>query len=161
MGRKKYPVTAAIRSLRQAKIDFGVRQYPYEDHGGALHAAECLGLPPHQVVKTLVMQRKGGDPLLMLMHGDQEVSTRALARQIGARKVKPCEQPLAEKLTGYQVGGISPFGTRSSMPVYAQASIFELSSICINGGRRGMLVELDPAELRRVLGAETVDAVQA
>jgi Cys-tRNA(Pro) deacylase len=161
MGRKKYPVTAAIRSLRQAKISFSVRQYPYEDHGGALHAAECLGLPSHQVVKTLVMQRKGGDPLLMLMHGGQEVSTRALARQIGARKIQPCEQPLAEKLTGYQVGGISPFGTRSAMPVYAQASIFELPTICINGGRRGMLVELDPAELRRVLGAEAVDAVQA
>jgi Cys-tRNA(Pro) deacylase len=161
MGRKKYPATAAIRILRRTNTRFTVRQYPYEDHGGALHAAECLGLAPHRVVKTLVMQRKSGDPLLVLMHGGQEVSTRALARQIGARKVQPCDQPLAEKLTGYQVGGISPFGTRSQMPVYAQASIFKLPTIWINGGRRGMLVELDPADLQRLLGAEAVDAVQA
>jgi Cys-tRNA(Pro) deacylase len=153
-------VTAAIRTLRQAKVNHTVRQYPYTDHGGALHAAKCLQLPPHQVVKTLVMRRKSGDPLIILMHGDAEVSTRALARQIGARKVQPCEPGQAEKLTGYQVGGISPFGTRSSMPVYVQASIFELSQICINGGRRGMLVALDPAELKRVLGAQAVEAVQ-
>jgi Cys-tRNA(Pro) deacylase len=161
MGRKAYPVTAAIRTLRQAKASFSVRQYPYTDHGGALHAAECLHLPPRQVIKTLVMQRKSGDPLLILMHGGVTVSTRALARQIGARKIQPCDPALAEKLSGYQVGGISPFGTRTAMPVYAQASIFELGRICINGGRRGMLVELDPAELVRILGARAVDAVQA
>lgn len=161
MGRKSYPVTAAIRILRRAKANFIVRRYPYTDHGGAVQAAECLKLPPHQVIKTLVMRRKNGDPLLILMHGGVAVSTRALARQIGARKVQPCEPALAEKLTGYQVGGISPFGTRTTMPVYAQASIFELDRICINGGRRGMLVELQPSELVRILGARAVDAVQA
>jgi len=161
MGRKAYPVTAAIRTLRRAKADFKVRQYPYAEHGGALHAAQCLDLPAGQVVKTLVMRRKGGDPLLMLMHGGQEVSTRALARQIGARKIQPCQPALAEKLTGYPVGGISPFGTRVAMPVYAEATIFELPMICINGGRRGMLVELDPVELKRILAAAAVNAVQA
>jgi Cys-tRNA(Pro) deacylase len=161
MGHKSTPVTAAIRTLRQAKADFIVRRYPYADHGGAVQAADCLGLPPHQVIKTLVMHRKNGAPLLILMHGGVAVSTRALARQIGARKIQPCEPSLAEKLTGYQVGGISPFGTRTTMPVYAQASIFELDRICINGGRRGMLVELQPAELVRILGARAVDAVQA
>ena len=161
MGRKAYPVTAAIRVLRRAKADFTVQQYPYADHGGALHAAECLDLPRRQVVKTLVMQRKGGEPLLILMHGGEEVSTRALARQIGARKIQPCEPALAEKLTGYQVGGISPFGTRTAMPVYAEASIFDLPSISINGGRRGMLVALDPAEIKRILDATPVKAVQA
>ncbi|MEJ2640069.1 MAG: aminoacyl-tRNA deacylase [Desulfosarcinaceae bacterium] len=161
MGRKSYPVTAAIRILRGAKTRFAVRQYPYTEHGGALQAAECLKLPPRKVIKTLVMQRKNGNPLLILMHGGMAVSTRALARQIGARKVQPCDPSLAEKLTGYQVGGISPFGTRTAMPVYAQASIFELDRICINGGRRGMLVELDPAELVRLLGVTAVDAIQA
>jgi Cys-tRNA(Pro) deacylase len=154
-------VTAAIRILRGAKTRFAVRQYPYTEHGGALQAAECLKLPPRKVIKTLVMQRKNGNPLLILMHGGMAVSTRALARQIGARKVQPCDPSLAEKLTGYQVGGISPFGTRTAMPVYAQASIFELDRICINGGRRGMLVELDPAELVRLLGVTAVDAIQA
>jgi Cys-tRNA(Pro) deacylase len=161
MGHKSYPVTAAIRILRRAKVRFSVHPYPYSDHGGALQAAECLQLPPHQVIKTLVMQRKNGHPLLVLMHGGMTVSTRALARQIGARKVQPCDPVLAEKLTGYQVGGISPFGTRTNMPVYAQASILELERICINAGRRGMLVELDPAELVRILGVTAVDAVQA
>ena len=160
MGRKGYPVTAAIRVLRRAKADFTVRQYPYVDHGGALQAAECLELPTRQVIKTLVMQRKSGAPLLMLMHGGLAVSTRQLARQIGARKVQPCDSGLAEKLTGYQVGGISPFGTRSPMAVYAEASIFDLPWICINGGRRGMLVELDPSELVRILEAHKVNAVQ-
>lgn len=161
MGRKAYPVTAAIRALRRAKADFIVQQYPYADHGGAVHAAECLDLSPRQVVKTLVMRRKGGDPLLILMHGGEEVSTRALARQIGARKVQPCEPALAEKLTGYQVGGISPFGTRTLMPVYAEATIFDMPSIHINGGRRGMLVALDPAELKRILAATPVNVTQA
>lgn len=160
MGRKGHPVTAAIRVLRRAKASFTVHQYPYADHGGALQAADCLEIPPHQVIKTLVMQRRSGDPLLMLMHGGQAVSTRKLARHIDARKVQPCEAGRAEKLTGYQVGGISPFGTRSPMPVYAEASIFELPWICINGGRRGMLVELDPAELVRIVSAEAVSAVQ-
>lgn len=160
MGRKGYPVTAAIRVLRRAKVSYTVRQYPYVDHGGALQAAECLKLPARQVIKTLVMRRKSGAPLLMLMHGGQAVSTRELARQIGARKVQPCEPAVAEKLSGYQVGGISPFGTRSPMPVYAEASIFELPRICINGGRRGMLVELNPAELVRIVAATAVNAVQ-
>jgi Cys-tRNA(Pro) deacylase len=160
MGRKGYPVTAAIRVLRRAKASFTVHQYAYVDHGGALQAAESLDLPARQVIKTLVMRRKSGAPLLMLMHGGQAVSTRELARQIGARKVQPCEPAVAEKLSGYQVGGISPFGTRSPMPVYAEASIFELPRICINGGRRGMLVELDPAELVRIVAATAVNAVQ-
>jgi Cys-tRNA(Pro) deacylase len=161
MGRKSYPVTSAIRVLRRAKANFTVHLYPYADHGGAVQAAECLDLPAYQVIKTLVMRRKSGDPLLVLMHGGMAVSTRALARQIGARQVQPCEPALAEKLTGYPVGGISPFGARTPMPVYAQTSIFELDRICINGGRRGMLVELNPDELVRILGTSAVDAVQA
>ena len=160
MGRKGYPVTAAIRVLRRAKVHFSVHQYSYIDHGGALQAAESLELPALQVIKTLVMRRKSGAPLLMLMHGGQAVSTRELARQIGARKVQPCEPSAAEKLSGYQVGGISPFGTRTPMPVYAQASIFKLPRICINGGRRGLLVELDPVELVRIVAATAVNAVQ-
>jgi Cys-tRNA(Pro) deacylase len=161
MGRKSYPATAAIRTLRRAKASFTVHRYAYSDHGGALQAAACLDLPPRQIIKTLVMKRKNGDPLLILMHGGAAVSTRALARQIGARKVQPCEPAQAEKLTGYQVGGISPFGTRTPMPVYAQTSIFQLDRVCINGGRRGMLVELQPSELVRILGASVVDVVQA
>ena len=160
MGRKACPATAAIRVLRQARVDFSVRQYPYRPHGGAVHAAECLKLSPHRVIKTLVMRRKNGDALLILMHGGTAVSTRALARQIGARKIQPCEPALAEKLTGYPVGGISPFGTRTRLPVYAEATIFELDTIHINAGRRGMLVVLHPAELQRILGAVAVSVGQ-
>lgn len=153
---KDYPVTAAIRHLRQAKVAFQPHTYPYQDHGGTRHAAECLAVPEHQVIKTLVMQTDQGRIHLVLMHGDREVSTKALARTLGVKTVAPVAPNQAEKVTGYQVGGISPFGTRRRMPVLVEAGILDLDRIYINGGKRGFLVELHPRDLARALTLEPV-----
>jgi Cys-tRNA(Pro) deacylase len=131
--------------------------YAYSDHGGARQAAMELNIPEHRVVKTLVMETEDQSPLLALMHGDQTVSTRQLARVIGTKKVFPVQPEKALNVTGYQVGGISPFGTRQNMPVYVQTTILKLKTIYINGGKRGFMVEVDPSVLLKTLSAIPVD----
>ena len=153
-----YPVTPAVRLLRERRIEFEPHLYAYEERGGTRHSAEALGVDEHAVVKTLVMETETRQPLIILMHGDREVSTKQLARAIGAKSVQPCEPAAAQKHTGYLVGGTSPFGTRTAMPVYAERTIFELPQIYINGGKRGFLVSIDPQALRAVLNVEEVEA---
>jgi Cys-tRNA(Pro) deacylase len=160
MARTDIPMTQAVRFLRARAIAFAPHPYPYEAHGGTGHAARCLGVSEHAVVKTLVFETDGGRPLLMLMHGDCNVSTKQLARELGVRQVNPASEAAAQKVTGYQVGGISPFGTRQSVPVYVEAAILELDRIYINGGKRGFLVEIDPAHLREALNAQPVNVAQ-
>ncbi len=155
--KNDFPSTPAVHYLRAHKVEFKPHLYDWEEHGGTARAAEMLGVPEHQVVKTLVMETDARKPLLVLMHGDREVSTKNLARAIGAKHVNPCEVQVAQKHTGYSVGGISPFGTRAQMPVYVEASILALGRIYINGGRRGFLVEIDPNELRRTLRAQELN----
>ena len=157
MARPEYPVTPAVRFLRDHGIAFEPHLYPYEDRGGTSHAAKALKVPEHCVIKTLVMEADNRTPLLVLMHGDCEVSTRRLARIIGAKHIVPCDPSAAHRLTGYLVGGTSPFGTRSSLPVYAERSIFSLERIYINGGKRGFLVAMQPAELPGLLQLFPVD----
>jgi Cys-tRNA(Pro) deacylase len=152
-----YPVTPAVRALREKGIAFEPHLYPYEDRGGTRHSAESLGVDEHAVVKTLVMETDARKPLIVLMHGDREVSTKQLAREIGAKSVTPCKPEVAQKHTGYLVGGTSPFGTRATMPVYVERTIFSLPRIYINGGKRGFLVSVDPQALRDVLPVEEMD----
>jgi Cys-tRNA(Pro) deacylase len=154
------PATAAVRALRAASVSFTPRFYEFVERGGTRHSAEALNVPEHEVVKTLVMEaRRGGgpEPLLVLMHGDREVSTRQLARQIGAREVAPASLGAVEKHTGYVPGGVSPFGPRKKLPVYVERTILELPRVLVNGGRRGFLVEIAPEVFPRVLGAVPVD----
>lgn len=160
MAKDKTPVTPAVRMLRQQKVAFDPMPYAYEDHGGTAVAARELGVDEHAVIKTLVMVDADGAPLIMLMHGDLEVSTKKLARALGVKSVSPADPAEAGRHTGYQVGGISPFGTKKRMPVYAQAGIFDLPRIYINAGKRGLLAGLDPAELKRVLKPTLVDAAR-
>ena len=156
MDRPRYPNTQAIRFLRANQVDFKTFIYTYTERGGARQAAVELGIPEHRVVKTLVMETVDQSPLLVLMHGDQAVSTRNLARFIGTKKVLPVRPEKALNCTGYQVGGISPFGTRQTMPVYVQTTILELKTIYINGGKRGFIVEVDPDVLLKTLSATPV-----
>jgi Cys-tRNA(Pro) deacylase len=152
-----YPVTPAVRLLREKKVEFEPHLYDYVEHGGTKHSAESLGVDEHAVVKTLVMKTDAKKPLIVLMHGDREVSTKNLARRLGVKSVHPCDFAQAQKHTGYLVGGTSPFGTRAHMPVYAERTIFELPKIYINGGKRGFLVSIDPRVLKEVLHAEVVE----
>ena len=147
----KAPSTQATRLLRQAGLSYTEHLYRYEEHGGTAVSAQALGVDEHCVVKTLVMEDDRGVPLIILMHGDQEVSTRELARQIGVRSVRPCDPATAHRHSGYLVGGTSPFGTKKTMPTYAEASIFDLDRIYLNGGSRGFLVGLNPVGLEGVL----------
>ena len=156
MSKTDYPVTPAVRMLRDKKIQFEPHLYDYQEHGGTARSAAELQVDEHCVVKTLVMENDRREPLIILMHGDREVSTKELARAIGARSVAPCKPEVAQKHTGYMVGGTSPFGTRKSMPVYAERTIFELPRIYINGGKRGFLVSLDPQALRAALPVHEV-----
>ena len=149
--------TAAVRVLKQHRVAFSEHPYRYEERGGTRVSARELGVDEHAVVKTLVMEDDGKKPLIVLMHGDREVSTKELARQIGARAVTPCDPDGALRHTGYLVGGTSPFGTKKPLPVYVQRSILDLERIYINGGRRGFLVSLAPADLVRVLAPVPVD----
>jgi Cys-tRNA(Pro) deacylase len=149
-------MTPAVRALREKGIAFEPHLYAYEERGGTRHSAESLGVDEHAVVKTLVMETDAKKPLIVLMHGDREVSTKQLAREIGARSVVPCKPETAQKHTGYLVGGTSPFGTRAAMPVYVERTIFELPRIYINGGKRGFLVSIDPKVLRDVLPVKEV-----
>lgn len=151
MAKEKYPTTSAVRVLRDHHVDFIECPYRYEEKGGTAVSARELLVDEHSVVKTLVMEDDAKHPLIVLMHGDKEVSTKELARHIGAKKVVSASIESAHKLTGYLVGGISPFGTRRSMPVYLEESILSLPRIYINGGRRGFLVGLEPRDLVRVL----------
>jgi Cys-tRNA(Pro) deacylase len=152
VSKEKAPVTPAVRVLRDKRVEFSECPYKYEDRGGTAVSARELGVDEHSVIKTLVMEDEEKQPLIVLMNGDREVSTKELARILGAKRISPCTPDTAHKHTGYLVGGISPFGTRRRMPVYVEESILSLSRIYINGGRRGFLVGLDPADLMRVLG---------
>ena len=149
--------TPAVHALRRHGLAFTEHEYRYELKGGTKVSSRELGIDEHHVVKTLVMEDERKQPLIVLMHGDREVSTKHLARQIGAKTVVPCAPEVAQKHTGYLVGGTSPFGTRKSLPVYAERSIADLDRIYINGGRRGFLVALAPADLLRVLSPVFVD----
>ena len=148
--------TQATQLLRASKVAFTEHPYEYLEHGGALHSAEVLGLDPFTVVKTLVMQDQDAKPLLVLMHGNRKVSTKNLARQIGAKSVEPCTPEVAQRHSGYLVGGTSPFGTRRDMPVYIEQTILDQPRIVINGGRRGYLVGIDPQVCVQLLGAQPV-----
>ncbi len=143
--------------LREHGIAFTEHPYEYLEHGGAQHSAKALGFDPFAVVKTLVMEDEKGKPLLVLMHGDRKVSTRNLARQIGAKSIQPCQPEVASRHSGYLVGGTSPFGIRKAMPLYIEDSILALPKILINGGRRGYLVGIDPQVCLRLLGATPVN----
>lgn len=145
---ERYPVTPAIRFLRSRKIGFVPHEYPYIDHGGTAQSARALGIDEHLVVKTIVLEDENHNPLIMLMHGDCEISTRSLARQISARHIAAADPAQVGRITGYQTGGCSPFGTRRALPVYAEKSLFALEKIYINGGKRGFLVEISPQDLR-------------
>lgn len=151
-----FPITPAVRVLREKKIDFIPRLYHYVEKGGTRESAKQLGVDEHAVVKTLVFETNEKKPLIVLMHGDREVSTKTLARLLGVKSIEPASAEKASKLTGYLVGGTSPFGTRTSMPVYVEKSISSLEKIFINGGKRGFLVEIKPDILKQVLSSTEV-----
>lgn len=153
-----YPITPAVRFLREKKVEFVPHLYDYVEKGGAKESARQLGVDVHAVVKTLVFETNEKKPLIVLMHGDREVSTKNLARFLGVKSVEPVTPEKATKLTGYLVGGTSPFGTRTKMPVYVEQTICDLDHIYINGGKRGFLVAFDPKILREVLVIEEVQA---
>jgi Cys-tRNA(Pro) deacylase len=162
MARKDHvSETPATALLKANGITFTEHPYEYLEHGGAQHSAQVLGLDPFTVVKTLVMEDQDGKPLLVLMHGNRTVSTKNLARQIGAKSVQPCKPEVANRHSGYLVGGTSPFGTRKAMPVYIEESILALPRIAINGGRRGYLVGIAPQACVQLLGARTVHCALA
>ena len=154
---KHYPVTPAVRSLRAGKIDFIPHLYRYEEHGGTHQAASVLNVPEHEVIKTLVIEVDSRWKLLVLMHGDREVSTKQLARELGVKRVSPCDQMSAEKYTGYKMGGISPFGTKESLMVCVESSIMMLDKIFINGGKQGFMVEIDPRNLEKAFPIKKVN----
>ncbi|HUE87579.1 MAG TPA: Cys-tRNA(Pro) deacylase [Vicinamibacterales bacterium] len=149
--------TPAIHFLRKHNVAFSEHEFRYEEHGGTRVSARELGVDEHAVIKTLVMEDDSRGPVIILMHGDCEVSTKQLARQTNRKSISPCHPAVAQKHTGYMVGGTSPFGTRKPLPVYMERSILELERVYINGGRRGFLVALASAEIRRLLNAELVD----
>ena len=149
--------TPATQWLRRHGVRFSEHVYEYEPHGGSAVSALALGVDEHAVVKTLVMQDEAGKPLLVLMHGDRKVSTKNLARQCGRKRIEPCAVEVAQRHSGYQVGGTSPFGTRKPMPVFVERSVLDLPRIYINGGRRGYLVGIEAAVLTRYLSAQPVD----
>ena len=160
MAREKLPVTQAVRMLRAAKVPFEHHLYPYVEGGGTAAFAQALGVDEHLVIKTLIMEDQAGDPMVVLMHGDQEVSTKALARQTGVKSIHPCAPATADRHSGYQVGGTSPFGTRRRMPVYCEQSILALPRIYINGGRRGFGISLKTRYLEQLLAPRAVAIAQ-
>lgn len=157
MARGKAPSTPAVRALRQSGVAFSEHLYSYEAHGGTRVAARELGVDEHCVVKTLVLQDEAGKPLLVLMPGNREVSTKQLARLLGVKQVSPCEPAVAQRHSGYQVGGTAPFGTRHPLPVYLEREVLALERVYVNGGSRGFLVGLTPGDLLRVLQATLVE----
>lgn len=152
-----YPVTMAVRTLRQHKVAFTPHLYAYEERGGTRVSSAQLGVDEHAVIKTLIFEDENRKPLCILMHGDREVSAKNLARQLGHKSVSPCAPEVADRHSGYQVGGTSPFGLKRAMPVYLEKSITALPYIYINGGARGFLVGMKPVELQRVLEPVTVE----
>jgi Cys-tRNA(Pro) deacylase len=162
MAKKdKVSETPATALLRQQGVIFTEHPYDYLEHGGAQHSAQVLGMDPFSVVKTLIMQDQDAKPLVVLMHGNRKVSTKNLARQIGLKAVEPCAPEVANRHSGYLVGGTSPFATRRSMPVFIEETILALPRICINGGRRGYLVGIDPQVCVQLLDAKPVNCALA
>jgi Cys-tRNA(Pro) deacylase len=161
MSRDKAPITAAVRALRAAGVAFTDHLYAYEEHGGTAVSARELGVDEHAVVKTLVMENERKEPLVVLMHGDRQVSTQRLARELGMKSVVPCSPEAATRHTGYLVGGTSPFGTRRRLPVCMEASILELPRIYVNGGKRGYLVGVEPGAVARLLQPRLVHVAVA
>lgn len=162
MARKAHASeTPATQWLKAHKVPYTEHLYDYVDHGGTAESSRQLGVPEHEVVKTLVMEDEAARPLIVLMHGDRQVSLKNLARQIGTRKVSPCKPEVAQRHSGFLVGGTSPFGTRKTMPVYVESSVLALPRILINGGRRGYLVGIVPAVLVDLLGAKPVECAGA
>ena len=149
--------TPATSWLRRHGVSFDEHPYEYVEHGGTAVSSQSLGVPEHQVVKTLVMQDEQGGPLIVLMHGDRKVSTKNLARQVDRKRIEPCTPEAAQRHTGYQVGGTSPFGLRKPMPIYVERTVLDLEHIYINGGRRGFLVGIPPSVLTATLGAVAVN----
>jgi Cys-tRNA(Pro) deacylase len=156
MLTEDYPITSAVRFLREKKITFVPFLYRYEEHGGTHQFAMEFDMPEHQVIKTLVFETDQKKPLLVLMHGDREVSTKQIARIIGAKQVIPCDANTAQRHTGYQFGGTSPFGMRRKLPVYMEKTILDLQKIYINGGKRGFIVEVTPHDLCAALATKEV-----
>jgi len=154
--KKDQPKTQAIRCLIAHGIEFDVHSYAYEARGGTRVSSSALGVDEHCVIKTLIMETDKKVPLIVLMHGDCDVSVKQLARSLKVKSVQPCDPKVADRHSGYQVGGTSPFGTRKTMPVYVEASILDLERIHINGGRRGLLVSLDPGDLEKALDVTPV-----
>ncbi len=162
MAKKEHvSETPATQLLKANQVEFTEHPYEYLEHGGAQHSAAVLGWDPFTVVKTLIMQDQDAKPLVVLMHGNRKVSTKNLARQIGAKSVEPCKPEVANRHSGYLVGGTSPFGTRKTMPVFIEETILALPRILINGGRRGYLVGIDPQVCVQLLGAKPVQCALA
>ncbi len=155
-----YPITQAIRFLRQKKVDFVPHLFDYVEKGGTKHSAEVLGVDEHSVIKTLVFETNEKKPLIVLQHGDLQASEKNLARHLKVKSVSPASADKANKLTGYLFGGTSPFGLKTKMPIYAEKTIFDLEKIYINGGKRGFLVEIEPKVLKEVLDVEEVEVSQ-
>lgn len=149
--------TPATTVLARHGVAYTEHEFEYVEHGGTGHSSASMGVPEHEVIKTLVMEDERGEPLIVLMHGDRKVSTKELARQAGVKRIAPCKPEVATRHSGYLIGGTSPFGTRKRMPVYLERSVLGLARIYINGGRRGYLLGMDPAELVRVLAPKLVD----
>jgi len=162
MARKEHiSETPATALLKKHKVPFTEHPYEYEEHGGTSVSSSALGVPEHHVVKTLVMQDEAAKPLIVLMHGDCKVSTKNLARNIGCKSVEPCKPDVAQRHSGYMIGGTSPFGTKKALPVYVEESILALETIYINGGRRGFLVGIAPQVLTDLLAAKPVHCALA
>ena len=161
MAKPKPPVTMAVRALRSADVEFEPHLYAWQPHGGTRASSEALGVDEHSVIKTLIMEDDRKQPLCVLMHGDREVSTKQLARIVGVKTITPCAPEVADRHSGYQVGGTSPFGLRRAMPIYMERTILELPRIYINGGARGFLVAIDPRDAQRVLAPTLVDVAVA
>lgn len=160
MGKKKAPKTRAIRALDAAGVPYGLHPYAYVSRGGTRASSEALGVDEHVVVKTIVCLADGKEPVIVLMHGDKQVSGKALARHLGVKSAGPADPAVAERHTGYQVGGTSPFGTRKPLPIVVQESVLGLERVFVNGGRRGLLVDLAPSIFVEVLGAVPADVAQ-
>ncbi|MFZ5643099.1 MAG: Cys-tRNA(Pro) deacylase [Bacillota bacterium] len=156
MAKDKYPVTPATRLLNKEKVEFTSHLYEYQERGGTAASSRELGVDEHVVIKTIVLEDESKNPIIVLMHGDLQVSTRSLARLLGVKSVSPCSPDTAAKHTGYLVGGTSPFGTRKVIPVYMEETILELPKIFINGGKRGFLVGMGPKDIVRILKPEIV-----
>lgn len=157
MGKAKVPSTPALRLLRSSGVEFEIHQYAYEERGGTRVSSRELGVDEHAVIKTLVFEDERAQPLVVLMHGDLAVSAKSLARLLGVKSLSACKPEVAQRHSGYRVGGTSPFGLRKALPIYAEASIFSLGKIWINGGQRGLLVAIDPSALEEVLTITRVE----